>query len=186
MNFKIMLSTMWTTRPITLTPLMPTDDYLNLGRVLLNSEKLVNLPALEFSVDTPKKHLPDFMSLGPVWLLSVRFIELLRDYGVLFESFSIRLNTRLETCDDYHLFNLLQICPIVDIGKSNIHGLTDYDNLILLELNNTSEFSMVRDNFLRKIFVRDDLIQEILQKNISGCEWEDPADYSFHLRRKKW
>lgn len=187
MGYQILFSTSpgWEGSPI-VANLLTKIDSLHLARSVWETESLENLPELEFSINTVKS-LPDFISSGVVWLFSDRFIELLRNYGVLFESFPVVLKNEEDNNYHYRLFHLLQRRPIIDIEKSKINGYGNVDYIKLLDLAATPELAMVRDSFLAaNVFVQDDLVKKIQQYDISGCGWLNPDKFSFHFRTKHW
>ena len=187
MRYQILISRSpgWKGEPI-VADISTSIDSLRLAESVWKLDSLDGLPTLEFAINTTKS-LPDFISSGVFDLFSDRFIQILKNSGVLFESFPITLRTKKATIHGYQLFHLLQIRPIVDIEKSKIYGRENIEKITLLDLEEVPEFTMIRDNFLRSnVFVRDDLVKQIHRYNISGCGWLDTEEYSFHFRTKRW
>jgi len=161
--------------------MVDVDFYLKLSGDVWEPEKLENLPDLNFKINSTNL-LPDAFQPGVFWLFSNRLIKLLRDSGVLFESFPVTLIGKMATITDYQLFHLLHIIPIVDLENSVMTGRNHIDRIELLEMDETPENSMIRDSYLgSKVFVREDLIQKMEQEGITGFNWNEPSEYNFHL-----
>lgn len=187
MKYKILVSQSagWMPKPVEIE--LRTDiDQLNLSKSLYEVASLKGLPQLTFTVNMKESLLPDFISLG-LNLVSDRLIEILRKNGVMFESFPVTMSHQKIPVHGYQLFHLLQIMPIVDIEKSGMKGLENIDRIVLLEMEEKPELSMIRDSFiLSEVFVREDLIREIQQNNITGCKWMNSKDYFYHTGFKRW
>ena len=131
--------------------------------------------------------IPDLIISGVFWLLTNRFLQILKDSDVVYESFPVILSGKKTTLTNYQLFHLLQVRPIVNVQQSVIHDAENIERITLFEMIEIPEFSMIRDTFLRsRVFVREDLIQRIQQEGITGCDWMEPSEYSFSVRKKKW
>ena len=135
--------------------------------------------------------MPDFIATeGVMWLFSQRFLDLLKDYGILFESLPIILldkKTKTPSNLQYELFHLQQIVSIVDTEKSDMTGMDNIQKIALRQLDPAPEFSMVRDCFLRsQVFVRDDLREKMEEERITGCYWMEVEDFKFVINKRPW
>jgi len=186
-KYQIIISTSpgWAGKPIVANLVTKLDEF-NLSREIWNPGILKNMPELAFSINQTHS-LPDIISSGVLWLISNRLSNILKGFGVAFESFPVSLIGSSEIVSTYQLFHLLQITHIVDIQKSEIQGIDNVKSITLAEMDETPELAMVRDSLLQSlVFVREDLISTFTQEHITGCDWMNPTDFSFSLRRKRW
>lgn len=151
---------------------------------LWKPEPFAKDPQEEYTVNG-KAPLPDLLGTGSItWLMSEKLLGLLRNAGVEFESFPVKLYDRKSTvpvAKQYGLFHLLSVQPMVDLERSNITRSDDVERIELLQLGRDAP-AMARDNYLDSlVFVREDLYNRIVKEGITGCWWQDPQKYQFIL-----
>jgi len=149
---------------------------------LWKPEPLAEDPQLEYSVNG-RAPLPDLLGTGTVrWLMSKRFLDLLHRAGVLFESFPVKLYDRKSgevVQKEFEVFHLLKVQPIVDLNRSNIKNNEHIERIELIEFGEEGP-KMARDSYLgSKVFVREDLREQIISAGITGCNWDKWEDYQF-------
>lgn len=158
-----------------------------LATLLWNALPIPYQPDLEFKVDSTAP-LPDLLETGAVlWLISPKLLDLFRRWQIVFESFPVHLidsNSSQPINAEYALFHLMKIHPIVDREKSDIKpDHSSFKNLVLTALDNRLEYALVRDAFLRSlVFVREDLLAEMIRMNITGYSLAEVHQYHFSLR----
>jgi hypothetical protein len=187
MKYKILISTSpgWPDKPIE-ADLTSQINITSFSKALLSSEKISYVPNLIFNINQVT-NLPDFISSGIFWLFSERFLNIISSFSTSFESFPVTIMGKQSLFHNYHLFHLLEVRKIIDLEKSKIQSRTHVEYIELNELNEFDQPPMVRDAFLLSlVFVRSDVIQAIQSKNILGCGWMEPGDYTFVLKKKRW
>lgn len=191
MDYKFLRCDMpaWRNKPVYAKRIHPHPEGLE--SIVWDASPLPYQPELAFAVDGTA-HLPDLLGTGGVlWLISHKFSELLQTWKIPFESFPVSLvdsksNQLLKV--EYALFHLMQIQPIIDLNKSNISpDRTVVESLVLKELARVSGYALVRDSFLRAhVFVREDLLEQMVNMNITGYYLEEVHQYRFSLRTNRW
>lgn len=152
---------------------------------LWKPEPFARDPLQEYNVNG-KAPLPDLLRTGSIaWLMSERFLELLRNAGVQFEGFPVKLYDRKSrelVPKHYQLFHLLQVQPVIDLQRSNISRGDHIDQIELIPYGEDGPV-MTRDSFMASlVFVREDLREQIIAAEFTGCWWLTIEDY-LNLKR---
>lgn len=166
-----------------LTAKLKSPYNMQLAINLWKPEPLGEDPHLEYTVNG-RAPLPDLLGTGSItWLMSGRFLRLLRQVSVRFESFSVKLYDRKSgelVQKEYEVFHLLQVQPVVDLERSNITSIEHIERIELIQFGEEDAPRMARDSFLSsEVFVREDLRDKIIDEGITGCYWTKPEEFQF-------
>jgi hypothetical protein len=195
MEYKILIGTSpgWIGNPIIVKLLSDLTYQFDLIKAIWQSQRLKEAPKLEFKINQTTS-LPDLILAGPIWIISNRLLVILKNYGVVFESFPVTLFGDDAVITNYYLFHLLQVRSIIDLQNSKIQKqeirlpdsvihVDEIEGITLLEMERNAELSMIRDSFLTNlVFLREDLINLLEQEQVTGFRCLNPKEYHFNLK----
>ncbi len=129
--------------------------------------------------------LPDNVFTGTTFdIYSPRLIKLIRDRGVNFETFPVRIiSTRHEgiIAHDYQIFHLLELDDGLDLKKTLIN------RQVISLLRSQEPKLLFRDReYSQFVIIHSDLKQEMEWRGITGCSFNPILNYDDVVNPHNW
>ncbi len=136
---------------------------------------------LTFMVNPKHRLVDNYATYTGFSLFSKRLVDLVREFGVKFETFPVRMVDKGENelkDMEYYVFHLLE--PNLDAMDKQKSKWVDFDKgipILVLDLDNFEHRPMFVCNDVFLTLMRDDLRNEISRRGITGFSFLDPALY---------